>query len=213
MTPLPRPPLVVVTDRAQLMGGAAALGALAEAVLAAGCRWLSLREKDLEPGEQVALARDLVRRADAFGARVTVHGLPEVAREAGAHGVHLPESGDAAAARALLGPGALIGQSVHTVQQARAIDPADLDYVIAGPAFATASKPGYGPVLGGEGIAAIVGASPVPVIAIGGIDLQTAPQCLSAGAAGIAVMGTAMRATDPSALVAGLLSSGRLVAI
>lgn len=204
---LPRPPLLVVTDRRQLAGGAPALGALAQAVFAAGGRWLSLREKDLAPPGQVALARDLVNRAAPFGARVTVHGSAEVALAAGAHGVHLAEQGDAAAARAALGADALIGQSVHTPEQARAIDPALVDYVVAGPAFATASKPGYGPLLGGEGIAAMAQAAPVPVIAIGGIDARTAPECLSAGAAGVAVMGTIMRATAPETVVAALLDA------
>lgn len=203
---LPYPPLLVVTDRCQLAGGGAALGELVEAALAAGCRWISLREKDLPVDDQVALAGDLVRRGAAHGARVTVHGLPEVALRAGAHGVHLPEQGDARAARALLGLRALIGQSVHTLRQTRAVDPAAVDYIIAGPAFATASKPGYGPLPGGDGIAAIAGASSVPVIAIGGIDASNASSCLAAGAAGVAVMGAIMRAANPASVVAALLS-------
>lgn len=207
MRRLPHPPLLVVTDRKQLAGGAAALGAAADAAFAAGCRWLSLREKDLPPGEQVALARGLVERAAAFGACVTVHGSPEVALQAGAHGVHLPEKADAAAARRHLGPQALVGQSVHAPEQARAADPAVVDYIIAGPFQATASKPGYGPVLGEAGLAAIVRASPVPVIAIGGVDAATVHACLAAGAAGVAVMGTVMRAARPEAVVAALLVS------
>jgi thiamine-phosphate pyrophosphorylase len=59
------------------------------------------------------------------------------------------------------------------------VDPAPLDYVIAGPVFETASKPGYGPALGPEGLAGIVKASRVPVIAIGGVTLQTISDCLA----------------------------------
>ncbi|MGV6873712.1 thiamine phosphate synthase [Pseudochelatococcus sp. B33] len=201
----PQPPLLVVSDRKQLAGGAAALGALADAAFAAGCRWISLREKDLAPDAQAALARDLVERAAAFAAYVTVHGSPEIALHAGAHGVHLPEKADAAAARRLLGPDALIGQSVHAPEQARAVDPTLIDYVIAGPVQATASKPGYGPALGAAGFAAIVKESPVPVVAIGGIEAQTVASCLAAGAAGVAVMGTVMRAARPQAVIAALL--------
>jgi thiamine-phosphate pyrophosphorylase len=201
---LPAPPLLVVTDRHQLAGS---MATMAEAVFAGGGRWISLREKDLPADDQVRLARDLRRRAQACGACVTVHGSPEVARQAGARGVHLPEAGDAAAARGMLGEDALIGQSVHTLAQARAADPAHVDYIIAGPAFATASKPGYGPVLGEAGLAAIVAVSRVPVIAIGGIDAVSAPRCRQAGAAGLAVMGGVMRAGDPAAEVRALIAS------
>ncbi len=209
MTSLPRPPLLVVTDRSQLAGGAAALGTLAQTAFAAGCRWISLREKDLPPDEQVMLAHDMAVRAAAFGAHVMLHGSAQLAHESGLHGVHLPEAADAAAARRLLGGGALIGQSVHTPAQARDVDPASVDYVIAGPAYLTASKPGYGPALGEAGIAAMVNVSPVPVIAIGGIDDIMIGPVLAAGAAGVAVMGTVMRAARADAVIVGLLAKMR----
>ena len=60
-----------------------------------------------------------------------------------------------AAARALLGADALIGRSIHYVAEAAALDPGLFDYAVAGPAFPTASKPGYGPALGREGLAAL----------------------------------------------------------
>lgn len=206
MTSLPHPSLLVVTDRAQLAGGAAALGPLAQAVFSAGCRWISLREKDLLPDEQITLARDIAARAAAIGARVMLHGSAQLALEAGLHGVHLAEAADAVAARRLLGRAALIGQSVHTPAQARRADPASVDYVIAGPAYLTASKLGYGPALGEAGIAAMVEASPVPVIAIGGIDDVTIGPVLAAGAAGVAVMGTVMRAARADTVIGGLLA-------
>ncbi|MBB3808436.1 thiamine phosphate synthase [Pseudochelatococcus contaminans] len=204
--PLPQPALLVITDRHQLAGGAAAIGEVAGAAFAAGCRWISLREKDLPVDEQVTLARDLVRRAAAFGATVTVHGAADIALMAGAHGVHLPETGDSAAARQLLGPDALIGQSVHAPAQAALIDPADVDYIIAGPVFPTASKPGYGPALGAAGLAAIVGVSQVPVLPIGGVEEESVAACLAAGASGVAVMGAVMRSPAPETVIAPLLA-------
>ncbi|MFC0218284.1 thiamine-phosphate pyrophosphorylase [Pseudochelatococcus lubricantis] len=204
---LPAPSVLIVTDRRQLAGGAGGLGPLADTAFAGGCRWISLREKDLDADAQVELARDLKRRAAAVGGRVTVHGAAEIALRAGVDGVHLPEAANAAAARAVLGEDALIGQSVHTPEQARDADPAHLDYIIAGPAFATASKPGYGPWLGATGLAVIVQAARVPVIAIGGIDANSAPVCLAAGAAGVAVMGGVMRAADPAAEVRALIAA------
>ena len=68
---------------------------------------------------------------------------------------------------------------------------------IAGPAFETASKPGYGPALGSEGLAALAGVSRVPLLAIGGVTGETLAACKVAGIAGVAVMGSVMRASDP----------------
>ena len=119
--------------------------------------------------------------------------------------MHLPASGDPAAARALLGPKALIGISIHSAAEAAALDRALVDYAVAGPAFATASKPGYGPALGIDGLAAIARATAVPVVAIGGIAAHAVPDVMEAGVAGVAVMGTVMRAADPDAVIKQLL--------
>lgn len=204
---LPRPPVLVVTDRHQLDGGIAAMGAMADAVFASGIRWISLREKDLSVEEQIALVVDFKRRAIPYGGCVSVHGSPEIAVCAGADGVHLPEGADAAAARALLGEEALIGQSAHSINQVQAADPRYLDYLIVGPAFVTQSKPGYGPALGETGLRAMVKGACLPVIAIGGIDHFSAPICLHAGVTGIAVMGGAMRAQDRQVLLSNLLNT------
>jgi thiamine-phosphate pyrophosphorylase len=146
-------------------------------------------------------------RAKPFGARVTLHGDPNVSRETNADGVHLPAGGDAAAARRLLGAGALVGLSVHSAEEARRVDAALVDYVIAGPVFATESKPGYGPALGPQGLAEVVKNSRVPVIAIGGITPGTVQDCIQAGASGVAVMGSIMRADDPAAQIKTFLSA------
>jgi thiamine-phosphate pyrophosphorylase len=199
---LPDPPLLLVTDRTQAR---APLEDVVAAACAAGCRWVSLREKDLSADAQVALARRLVPTTRRFGARLTLHGDPALARAAGLAGVHLSADGDAATARAALGPNALVGISIHGPAEAAALDPAVVDYAIAGPAFLTASKPGYGPALGPEGLAAIRRATAVPVVAIGGIEAHNAADVMRAGVAGIAVMGSVMRAADPGKTIEDLL--------
>jgi thiamine-phosphate pyrophosphorylase len=196
------PPLLLVTDRRQ--AGAPLADNLA-AAFAAGCRWASLREKDLSVQEQVALARSLVPIARKWNARLTVHG--DIAVAAGADGVHLAAGGDVSGARSVLGPDALVGISIHSVAEARSLDPNLVDYAIAGPIFETASKPGYGPALGSAGIRAIAGATRVPVIAIGGITPERVVEIIAAGAAGIAVMGSVMRARDPGEEVRALLAA------
>jgi thiamine-phosphate pyrophosphorylase len=201
---VPSPPLLLITDRHQARGN---LPDIAEAAFAVGCRWLSLREKDLPEAEQAALLRSLLDRARKYQAKVTLHGDARLARDAGADGVHLAAGSDPIAARWLLGKEALIGLSIHGAYEASAADAGAVDYVIAGPVFETPSKPGYGPVLGVEGLAPIVEACPVPVIAIGGIDQQNARACTSAGAAGIGVMGGVMRAEKPAEVVTQLIGA------
>ena len=194
---VPVPPLLVITDRHL---SSLPLPELADRLFASGVRWLSLRDKDLPDVERLALARALLGRARPWGGRVTLHGDPALAAEAGVDGVHLPAGSDPAAARALLGPAALIGLSGHDSDGADLIERVrgQVDYLTLSPIFPSASKPGYGPCLGTPGLRRWAGRG-LPVVALGGIDgAQAVADCLAAGAAGVAVMGLAMR--DPQAL-------------
>lgn len=201
---LPQPPLLLVTDRSQAR---LRLPQILDAAFAAGCRWASVREKDLPPDEQIALARELHSGARRHGAVLTLHGAAELAQRAGVDGVHLPAGADAAAARRLLGPSALVGVSVHLPSEAAEIHSGAADYLVAGPAYETASKPGYGPALGTAGVRAIASAAHVPVVAIGGIEAENVSELTAAGAAGVAVMGGIMRADDVGRAVRALLDT------
>jgi thiamine-phosphate pyrophosphorylase len=201
---LPDPSLLLVTDRAQARHS---LPEIVATALAAGCRWVSLREKDLPQDEQVVLARMLIPLARKHGARLMLHGEAALAQLAGVDGVHLPSGSDAAAARALLGPDKLIGVSIHTVTEAAAIDPQAADYALAGPAFETPSKPGYGPEIGRKGLGEMARACRVPILAIGGINTARVGEVMAAGCAGVAVMGGVMRAPDPAQEVRALLAT------
>ena len=200
---LPDPPMLLVTDRRQAR---LPLADVVAAALATGCRWVSLREKDLSEDDQMALAGTLLRLTRRHGARLSLHGEAELAKACGVDGVHLPAGSDPGAARKLLGQGRLIGVSIHSVTEADALDPAAIDYAIAGPAFETPSKPGYGPEIGRKGLAEIAAAARVPILAIGGLNATRAAEVLAAGPVGIAVMGGVMRSTDPGREVRGLLS-------
>ena len=203
---IPDPPLLLVTDRSQARQPVPTVVAGA---LKAGCRWVSLREKDLAEVDLILLARRLLPLTRSAGACLLLHGEASVAKLAGVDGVHLRAGADAAAARALLGPEKLIGVSIHTVIEAEAIDENAADYALAGPAFETPSKPGYGPEIGRKGLAEIARAARVPVLAIGGINAARIAELVAAGAAGVAVMGGVMRAADPAQEVGGLLASLR----
>jgi thiamine-phosphate pyrophosphorylase len=197
---LPAPPLLLITDRRQAV---LPLDRLVAAACAAGCRWVSLREKDLTPADRLVLLDRVLAAARPFGATVTVHGDMDAA--ARCDGVHLPGGGDVPAARRRLGPGALIGASCHGTADSAAAAAAGADYATLSPVFLTASKPGYGPALG---LAALEAArvSGIPVIALGGVGPDSVTACRRAGAAGVAVMGSVMRSPDPGSVVAALLA-------
>ena len=198
---LPVPPLLVISDRRQARQP---LQQVAEAAFAGGCRWFSLREKDLPPDERRALLGALVTLGRRFGAVVTAHEDIEAVAAVGAAGVHMPSGGSPAGARARL-PGALIGASAHSADEAAALLEAGADYVTLSPVFLTSSKPGYGPALGLDGLARIVAQVPGDIVALGGITPENAGACSAAGARGIAVMGEVMRAADPQATVEHIL--------
>jgi len=201
VNPLPVPPLLVITDRRQARRP---LDEVAAAAFAGGCRWLSLREKDLQADERRAILDRILAAAAPYGATVIVHDDLAAARRCA--GVHLPAGSDPTEARRLLGAGALIGQSAHSVEAAVAAECAGADYVTLSPIFITASKPGYGPALGPEILSRARTTLTIPVLALGGVDAGTIAACLSAGAAGAAVMGPVMRSEDPAATVRDLIA-------
>jgi thiamine-phosphate pyrophosphorylase len=207
---LPDPPLLIITDRRQAARG---LIEIASATFEGGCRWLSMREPDLRQKDRVARLYNLIAIAAPYGATVTVHRDIEAASGAGAHGVHLQRGGDPAAARRALGPAALIGVSAHSLAEVREAEEAGADYVTLSPIFPTETKPGYGPALGIDDLAYITSTVKIPVLALGGVDEANISDCVRAGAAGVAVMGSVMRAYDiqaaTDALVRALTAAGR----
>jgi thiamine-phosphate pyrophosphorylase len=202
MKALPVPPLLVITDRKQ---AARPLLPLAQALLAGGCRWISLREPDLSREERVDLLQRLVRCGATAGASISVHADYHAAMTTGAAGVHLPRHGSITAARAYLGSRAAIGISAHDRDEVQRAAELGADYVTLSPIFETPSKPNYGPSLGLAGLAQLARTAAVPIYALGGIDARNAAQCLAAGAAGVAIMGTAMRAADPETMIRCLI--------
>ena len=200
---LPDPPLLVISDRSQAR---LPLIDIAEAAFRGGCRWFSLREKDLPAAERRALLADLVELGRPFGALVMAHEDIGAVEAVSAAGVHLPAGSDPAAARRRL-PRGLIGVSAHSENEAGAQLRAGADYVTLSPIFLTDSKPGYGPALGLDALAAAAAKAPGPIVALGGITPHNAAACLAAGARGVAVMGEIMRAADPEATIRQLLAA------
>ena len=200
---LPSPPLLVISDRSQAKRP---LVEIAEAAFRGGCRWFSLREKDLPPGERRELLQKLVALGHRYGAAVIVHEDIAAAVATGADGVHLPGGGDPAAARRRL-PSGLVGVSAHSPEETAAQLGAGADYATLSPIFLTASKPGYGPAVGLDRLAEAARLAAGPIVALGGINQENIAACLIAGARGIAVMGEVMRARNPEAATGRLLAA------
>jgi len=173
--------------------------------VAAGVDLVQIRERDLEAAALAALVSELVAIARPTPTRIVVNDRLDVALAAGAGGVHLRgDSMSVAAARRLTPAGFLVGRSVHTA--AEAASAGDADYLIAGTVFTSRSKDASHPLLGVDGLRAIVSSSPAPVLAIGGITAERVDAAAAAGAAGIAEIGLFMRA-------AGEVERGRCGAI
>ena len=201
---LPQPPLLVITDRRQAR---APLETVVHQALEGGCRWFSLREKDLLPADRLALLQCLVAVGQPYGATIGVHGDIEAALGTSAQHLHLPRDGNVAAARRRLSENTLIGVSAHDPGEVASAQRRGADYCTLSPIFPSPSKPGYGPVLGSDGLASMVRRHRLPIIALGGIEIGTVDACLAAGAAGIAVMGSVMRAEDPQEATRRLITA------
>lgn len=150
-----------------------------------GATHLLFRKPSDSIREQHAALVELVRSTSL---PVLARGRADLALATGAAGVNLPEDDvGGAAARALLGPDRLVGQSVHSVERAIEAAAGPVDFVVLGPIFLTPSHPGT-PGLGLDALAEAVRRTAVPILAIGGLDRQTAAACLDAGAGGYAAI-------------------------
>jgi len=173
--------------------------ALAEAILAGGARVLQLRAKRATTRELIALARAVRERAVRAGALLILNDRADVARLVGT-GVHLGQDDlPPAAARTILGPDAVIGFSTHNLAQLdAAVRAGGVDYLAFGPIFATRSKANPDPELGVNLLAQARARCPVPLVAIGGITVETIPAVRAAGADSVAVIGAIASAADPA---------------
>jgi thiamine-phosphate pyrophosphorylase len=161
--------------------------------LAAGVRLVQLRAKTLAGGACLDLARAMAARVAATRGIFIVNDRPDLARMAGASGVHVgQEDLTPADARTIVGPDAIVGISTHSDRQVEEALGLPVDYVAIGPVFATRTKgPTSDEPVGLDGVrraAARAGSVGLPVVAIGGIALTSARDVLAAGAASVAVI-------------------------
>jgi len=173
---------------------------LAAAFARGGASVVQLRVKRAGAGEMLRAARAAAGECRARGVLFIVDDRTDVARLAGADGVHLGQDDlDVSAARAVLGPGAIVGVSTHSDAEIDAALAAGADYLGFGPVFATATKEAaLPPPHGIEGLArAVRRAGRTPVVAIGGITVASAAAVAAAGAACAAAISELCDASDP----------------
>lgn len=180
---------------------------LSKSYLDGGARLLQLRAKRLPSGPFLDLCDALVRAATPYQSSIVVNDRADVAALAGAAGVHVGQEDLAPAdARRLLGPAAIVGISTHTVAQIEAALHTPISYLAVGPVFGTTTKDtGYAAVGLGLVTTAARMAGPIPVVAIGGITLETASSVLEAGATAVAVIGDLVMPGNPQGRVAAYL--------
>lgn len=174
---------------------------LATAFLDGGARFLQLRAKTMASGPLLEATAAIMALARSYGATLIVNDRADIARLAGADGVHVGQDDLApAAVRAIVGPDAIVGLSTHTIDQIDRAVGEPVGYVAIGPVFGTATKvTGYDRV-GLEMVraaAARASARGLPLVAIGGITRETAASVLSAGATSVAVIGDLLADGDP----------------
>jgi len=175
----------------------------AAAAIESGLKYLQLRMKRRPREEVLEMARRLGRMAEGSGTRFIVNDDVEIAREAGADGVHLGQDdlGIAEARQRWPAPGKLFGLSTHDEdQEARARELAP-DYIGVGPVFPTPTKERPDPALGLERMGRIVRASPLTTVAIGGIDAGNLAEVLRHGAVNFCVVRAVNQAPDPKAAI------------
>lgn len=192
--------LYAIADSSVIPARNALVTQLNDAVSAAidgGARIIQLRDKGALGADRLAVARDLARLCRARNVIFVINDDPLLARESGAHGVHLGrDDGSIAAARNQLSADAIIGMSCYNrLDHARAAQAAGADYVAFGSFFPSQTKPGAvraTPELLRKARAVVK----LPIVAIGGITPDNGATLIAAGADALAVIDGVFGQTD-----------------
>jgi thiamine-phosphate pyrophosphorylase len=202
------PPLYAIVDAELAARHGWTVPALARACLAGGARLLQIRAKHVGSGALLAICEEVLAEAGPAGATIIVNDRADVAMAAGAAGVHLGQQDlPVRDVRRLFPALGIVGLSTHTEEQIGQALGEPASYIAVGPVYGTATKAtGYDAVglgLVRKAVAAVSDREPAarPVVAIGGITLDRAPDVLAAGAASVAVISDLLATGDPEGRV------------
>ncbi len=195
----------------QYIGAATALHTqleLIEKVLEAGVRWVQLRLKDKDEAVIYSIGKEVRQLCDAYQATFLLNDYPEIAKAIAADGVHLGQNDlPTSEARTLLGDDFVIGGTANTWEEVKKYaDEGVVDYIGLGPFRFTKTKKKLSPVLGVEGYRRIIEQCKkhdvsIPIVAIGGIQLDDIEAIVQTGVHGIAVSGLITYANDKTAIL------------
>jgi thiamine-phosphate pyrophosphorylase len=165
----------------------------------AGVRLLQYRNKRASARELFESSKRLSSLLVPQGVTFVVNDRADVAAVAGANGVHVgQEDLGVEEARRVAGAGRFVGVSTHTLEQFQRAAASSADYIAVGPIFATGTKANPDPVVGTQFIRSVRPITDRPIVAIGGITLERAPEIIEAGADSVAVIGDILGAAEPA---------------
>lgn len=185
MIKLPR--LYAITDLKR--AGKASHLAVVKELIKGGASLIQLREKELPARDFFRQACEAIEYAHRRNVKIIINDRVDIALAAGADGVHLGQHDmPVICARKLLGPRKIIGISTHNLRQFSAALRTDADYISIGPIYPTRTKTDPDPPLGPKIVARLARRIDRPLVAIGGITLENAPELVAAGADSVAVI-------------------------
>ena len=194
-----------------LCRGAEGMLRTTEEALEGGVTIVQLRAPTWKKRALAACARDLLERLRPRGIPLIITDHAAVAAAVGADGLHVGQDDlSSADARRIIGPDMILGLSAGNVDEVRGVDPALVDYLGIGPVWATATKKDAGAAVGLEGLASLSAASPLPVVAIGGIGASNAADVMRTGVDGIAVVSAICGQASPRTAAENLLAQLRI---
>lgn len=173
--------------------------------VAAGATMVQLRMKQASTQERIEMGRALKQVTDGTPAKLIINDDVVAAVAIDADGVHVGQADERPPfVRQMIGPDKILGLSVDSLEVADRIDAAMIDYVGAGPVFATATKPNHAPPVGFDGLAEMIRRARVPAVGIGGLNASHVAETFATGAAGIAVVSAICGQPDPLAATRAL---------
>lgn len=191
------PPLYAVLD-AELMK--TPVVKCAKELAAAGVELIQYRAKNASSRAYFQTCTNLAEVLASRNARFIVNDRPDIAAMVGAGGVHVgQEDLQPEDARRICGSGRWVGVSTHNLEQVRAVANSPVDYIAVGPVYPTTTKKNPDPVVGPALIREARKLTRKPIVAIGGITLERAPEVYAAGANSIAVIRDILQSRDPVA--------------
>jgi thiamine-phosphate pyrophosphorylase len=169
---------------------------MTDMVLRAGARWVQYRDKDRDRLGVYRTAMHLRELTRAYGAYFIVNDHADIAVAVDADGVHLGQNDfPLGEARKLLGEEKIIGISTHSLEEALGAEADGADYIGFGPIYATKTKEA-GPPHGAEVLRSVRGKVKIPVVAIGGIDVECLAEVMASGAGAVAVASSILNGED-----------------